>query len=133
MIGKAITSVPGASDIYAGGVVSYTNPVKEKLLGVPKAVLESDGAVSESCAKAMAQGARDALGCDIAVSVTGIAGPGGAEPGKPVGTVWIGIADADGPSAHLHNFEGSRGAIRVQTAIAALECLEAHMSPSKGE
>ena len=133
LIGKAITSVPGASDIYAGGIVSYTNPVKEKLLGVPKSVLDSDGAVSENCAKAMAQGARDALGCDVAVSVTGIAGPGGAEPGKPVGTVWIGIADSGGSSAQLHNFEGSRGVIRVQTAIAALECLEAHLSPSKDE
>ena len=133
LIGKAITAIPGASDIYAGGIVSYTNPVKQKLLGVPEEILDSVGAVSEECAISMAQGARKALGCDIAVSVTGIAGPTGAEPGKPVGTVWIGIADEQGAYARLRNFEGERGAIRVQTAIAALEALEERLNPSEGD
>ena len=133
LIGKAITAIPGASDIYAGGIVSYTNPVKQKLLGVPEEILDSVGAVSEECAISMAQGARKALGCDIAVSVTGIAGPTGAEPGKPVGTVWIGIADEQGAFAQLRNFEGERGAIRVQTAIAALEALEERLNPSEGD
>lgn len=133
LIGKAITAIPGASDIYAGGIVSYTNPVKEKLLGVPEEILDSVGAVSEECAIAMAQGARKALGCDIAVSVTGIAGPTGAEPGKPVGTVWIGIADEQDAFAQLRNFEGERGVIRVQTAIAALEALEARINRSESD
>ncbi len=133
LIGKAITAIPGASEIYAGGIVSYTNPVKQKLLGVPEEILDSVGAVSEECAISMAQGARKALGCDIAVSVTGIAGPTGAEPGKPVGTVWIGIADEQGAFAQLRNFEGERGAIRVQTAIAALEALEERLNPSEGD
>ena len=133
LIGKAITAIPGASDIYAGGIVSYTNPIKQKLLGVPEEILDSVGAVSEECAISMAQGARKALGCDIAVSVTGIAGPTGAEPGKPVGTVWIGIADEQGAFAQLRNFEGERGAIRVQTAIAALEALEERLNPSEGD
>ena len=123
LIGQTITEVPGASDVFAGGIVSYTNAVKEKRLGVPRQVLDTAGAVSEECAVAMAAGAREALGCDIAVSATGIAGPGGAEPGKPVGTVWIGIADGEGSYARSFSFEGDRESVRMQTAAEAIGLL----------
>ena len=84
---------PGSSAFFKGAVVSYSNGVKEKTLGVPRSVLEQFGAVSSECAAAMAQGARALLNADFAVSVTGIAGPDGRSPLKPVGTVWFGCAD----------------------------------------
>ena len=92
----AVVAVPGASDVFCGSVVSYANEVKHDLLGVPDTVLESAGAVSAPCALQMARGALDALGCDIAVSVTGIAGPGGGTEKKPVGTVYIAVASECG-------------------------------------
>lgn len=120
MIGQALTAVSGSSAVFAGGVVSYTNPVKHALLGVPQAVLDDEGAVSEPCARAMAQGARERLGTTFAVSVTGIAGPTGAEPGKPIGTVWIALASAQGTKATCYHFQGDREAVRCQTAEKAL-------------
>ncbi len=120
MIGQALTAVSGSSAVFAGGVVSYTNPVKHALLGVPQAVLDGEGAVSETCARAMAQGARERLGTTYAVSVTGIAGPTGAEPGKPIGTVWIALASAQGTEAACYHFQGDREAVRCQTAEKAL-------------
>jgi nicotinamide-nucleotide amidase len=120
MIAARITSVPGASDIFKGGVVCYANEVKRDLLGVPQGILETEGAVSASCAKAMAEGARRALQSDIAVSVTGIAGPGGGTPVKPVGCVFIGIATQGAVSAERHLFTGDRAAIRQQASDAAM-------------
>lgn len=120
LISAALTDVPGSSEAVLGGIVSYANEVKRDSLGVPEEVLSEHGAVSEQTACAMAQGAREALGADIAVSVTGIAGPGGAVPGKPVGTVWIGVSCAQGTAARLHHFEGDRDAVRAQTVEAAL-------------
>ncbi|WP_276685767.1 nicotinamide-nucleotide amidohydrolase family protein, partial [Slackia piriformis] len=120
LISAALTDVPGSSEAVLGGIVSYANEVKRDSLGVSEEVLSKHGAVSEQTACAMAKGAREALGADIAVSVTGIAGPGGAVPGKPVGTVWIGVSCAQGTAAQLHHFEGDRDAVRAQTVEAAL-------------
>ena len=124
LVAAALTGVPGSSETVRGGVVSYVNDVKHGVLGVPRETLERHGAVSAETARAMAQGARRDLGADIAVSVTGIAGPGGAEPGKPVGTVWVGLADAEGAEARLHEFPGDRAQVRLLTVRAALERLE---------
>ncbi|MBQ3329097.1 MAG: CDP-diacylglycerol--glycerol-3-phosphate 3-phosphatidyltransferase [Eggerthellaceae bacterium] len=123
LIGAAITDVAGSSAVYKGGVVSYTNEVKHSALGVPDEVLASDGAVSEKTALAMADGARAKLGADVAVSVTGIAGPGGEEPGKPVGTVWIGLSTPEGTTAEHHVFEGDREEVRSSTVERALTLL----------
>ena len=120
LISAALTDVPGSSEAVLGGIVSYANEVKRDSLGVSEEVLSKHGAVSEQTACAMAKGAREALGADIAVSVTGIAGPGGAVPGKPVGTVWVGVSCAQGTEAQLHHFEGDRDAVRAQTVEAAL-------------
>lgn len=120
LLAGAVTAVPGSSAVLRGGVVSYTDEVKRRVLGVSEEILESDGAVSARCACAMAKGARTSLGSDIAVSVTGIAGPGGAEPGKPVGTVFIGCSTANMTSAKRFDFEGDRESVRMQTVAQAL-------------
>lgn len=122
-IGNAITAVPGASAVYAGGIISYTNHVKQKLLGVPEELLTRFGAVSAPVAEAMAQGARGALDADIAVSVTGLAGPDGDEFGHSVGTVFIGYADAYALLSREYHFTGERQQIRQQTIDAALELI----------
>ena len=123
LIGSSLCGVPGASAAYVGGAVTYVNSVKEKMLGVEARVLDTDGAVSEACACQMAAGMRKAVGCDIAVSATGIAGPTGAEPGKPVGTVWIGVASERGSRAVEHHFDGDRAIVREKAARAALEIM----------
>ena len=120
LIAATLTDVPGASAALAGGIVSYANEVKRDRLGVDAQTLEDKGAVSEEVACQMASGARRELSVDVAVSVTGIAGPGGAVPGKPVGTVWIGVSSRLGTSARLHHFDGDRDAVRRQTVEAAL-------------
>ena len=120
-IGAAITAVPGASKVYVGGVVSYTNEIKNKVLGVDQAVLDKYGAVSAPVAGAMASGVRELMGADVAVSVTGLAGPGGDDFGNPVGTVCIGYADKRQRLAKQHRFYGDRDEIRQQAVRAALE------------
>ena len=122
-IGQALTSVSGASAIFAGGIISYTNEVKHKVLGVPAEVLDTCGAVSAPVAKAMAQGAKRVIGADVAVSVTGLAGPDGDEFGNPVGTVFIGYADEQTAFAREYHFEGDRAAVREQTICAALRLI----------
>lgn len=122
-IGALLTSVSGASEVYKGGVISYTNAVKESVLGVPGEVLERCGAVSAPVAGHMASGARKLLKADVAVAVTGLAGPGGDEYGNPVGTVFIGYEDAYGAQVRHFCFEGNRDAVRHQTARAALELI----------
>ena len=120
-IGSALTAVSGASAVYKGGVISYTNEVKQGILGVPEELLEIHGAVSAPVAEAMAMGARKLLDADVAVSVTGLAGPGGDDYGNPVGTVFIGYADGE-KSLFVHRvFSGSRQQIRQQTIEAALK------------
>ena len=121
LISAALTAVPGSSDVFVGGVVSYTNDVKMHQLGVSAETIAQVTEVSQETACEMAQGARSALGADVAVSVTGIAGPGGAMPYKPVGTVWIGIATADSVSAELHHFPGNREEIRAACVDRALD------------
>ena len=121
LIAAALTSVPGSSAAVLGGVVSYAVEVKESLLGVSPDVVRDEGVVSAQTACAMAEGARRQLGCDISVAVTGIAGPGGAEPGKPVGTVWMALATASGTEAFEYRFSGTRQQVREQTVRAALE------------
>lgn len=119
-IGAALTAVPGSSAAYKGGIIGYTNWVKENLLSVPGSLLETCGAVSAPVAEAMAQGARRALEADIAVSVTGLAGPGGDEFGNPVGTVFIGFADESKTISKEFHFEGDREAVRQQAKEQAL-------------
>ncbi len=120
-IGAALTGVPGASNVYKGGIVSYWSEVKESLLGVPHQLLESHGAVSAPVARAMAQGVRRALEADVAVSVTGLAGPGGDEFGNPVGTVFIGYCDSRQTISRDFHFTGDREAVRTQAVEAALK------------
>lgn len=119
-IGAALTAVAGASKVFKGSVVSYCNEVKEKLLGVSAEVLSFYGAVSPVVAEAMAKGARNALEADIAVSVTGLAGPDGDEYGNPVGTVFIGYSDEKTTLFRRYMFMGNREEIRAQAVEAAL-------------
>lgn len=119
-IGQALTAVSGASRVYAGGIVSYTNEVKHGLLGVPWELLQTQGAVSAPVARAMAQGARSALKADVAVAVTGLAGPDGDEFGHIVGTVFVGYADETTVLDREFHFTGDREAVREQTIQAAL-------------
>jgi len=119
-IGAALTAIPGSSEVYKGGVISYTNWVKEKVLGVDGQLLKECGAVSPEVAKAMAQGARRALQADVAISVTGLAGPGGDDFGNPVGTVYIGYSDCRTTDSVACYFTGTREEIRNQAIEAAL-------------
>lgn len=120
-IGAALTAVPGSSAVYKGGIISYTNWVKETVLGVSRETLETHGAVSLQTAEEMAVGVRKLLHSDVAVSVTGLAGPGGDEYGNPVGTVCIGFCNGWESFAVRCHFEGDREAVRRQTIRAALE------------
>ena len=122
-IGAALTAVAGSSAVYKGGIISYTNEIKESLLGVPAEMLAQFGAVSQPVAQAMAEGARKALQADIAVSVTGLAGPGGDEYGNPVGTVFIGYADTVKSYAKEYHFAGDRETVRKQATCAALQII----------
>lgn len=123
MIGSLITAVPGSSEVYLGGVVSYANSVKEGVLGVSGGTLATFGAVSEKCATEMAEGARRLTGADVAVSVTGIAGPGGGSSEKPVGLVWFAVATEEGTRAEKAIFAGSRDDVRKAAAMHAVGML----------
>ena len=127
-IGAALTSVSGSSSVYKGGVISYTNAVKNQILGVAADILDQYGAVSEPVARAMAQGVRKLLQADVSVSVTGLAGPGGDEYGNPVGTVFIGYSDADITEVKPFLFAGDRESIRQQTAEEALKLILKHQA-----
>lgn len=121
LVGHRLTQVSGSSDYYLGGVVAYAYSAKERLLGVPAADLVRYGAVSEHVALAMAHGARQALGADLAVAVTGIAGPGGGLPGKPVGLVWLALATPHGAHAESHVWASDRAGNKALSAEAALQ------------
>jgi nicotinamide-nucleotide amidase len=127
MVAAALTDIPGCSDAFAGGVVAYTNQLKHDLLDVPEDVLERHGAVSAETAAAMAAGARARLGADAAVSVTGIAGPGGGTEEKPVGLVYLHVSSPDGDDIRRMDIPGSRDAVRGRAATAALQLLRAHL------
>ena len=122
-IAKALTDVPGSSQWFDGGVVSYADAAKTALLGVPAELLRTDGAVSEATVRAMAEGSRQRFGVDIAVAVSGVAGPGGGSDDKPVGTVWFAWATPAGVVAARRHFHGGREAVRRQTVALALERL----------
>jgi nicotinamide-nucleotide amidase len=126
-IAKALTDIPGSSDWFAEGFVTYSNESKVRRLGVSRAVLQRHGAVSEATVRAMAAGALRRSNAQVAVAVTGIAGPGGAAPGKPVGTVWLGWATRHGGAIRvataLRRFRGDRESVRRKTVRAALQGL----------
>lgn len=123
LLAGRLTIVPGASAVFQGGVVAYANEVKQRLLGVHAATLERYGAVSEQTAMEMAAGAREALGVDYAVSVTGIAGPGGGTAEKPVGLVYIGVVGPEAGRVTRSVFPGDRESVRAQSVDAALNLL----------
>ncbi len=122
LIAAACTSLPGSSDWFERGWVSYSNAAKSELLGVPAALIEAHGAVSEPVVRAMAAGALAHSPADWALAVTGIAGPSGAVPGKPVGTVWLALVQrGQPPQCWLMNCRGDRSAVRAQTLQRALD------------
>lgn len=126
LIGKLITDLPGVSAVYLGGAVSYANSAKRTLLGVSPDTLRRVGAVSEETAREMAAGIRERLGADVGISTTGIAGPGGGTPDKPVGLVYVGYSDANGTVAYRLNHDSSlsRDEIRYLTAEFALSLIK---------
>jgi nicotinamide-nucleotide amidase len=126
LVAHRVAQIPGASEWLRGGTVAYTNEIKAKLLGVPEAMLEEHGAVSAPVAEAMAIGCRERFGADLGVSTTGLAGPGGAEPGKPVGLVCVGLASAGGVSSTSFSWSGTRAEIQSRTAKLALNVVRLH-------
>jgi len=134
LLSKLITDTPGCSDYFQGGVISYSNEVKIKLLGVSPETLEEFGAVSSNTALEMADGVRRALSTDIALAVTGIAGPGGGSPHKPVGLVFVALSRASGESlVREFHFKGPRQEVRQQSANAALALLMECMKEMEGQ
>lgn len=124
LIASTLTDVSGSSQWFRGGVVAYANEVKETLLGVPREVLETHGAVSEEVVKHMAMGVQKATGATVSVAVSGIAGPGGGTPDKPVGTVWMAWAVNGSIARTKHNvFPGTREEIKEQTVMHAVNGL----------
>jgi nicotinamide-nucleotide amidase len=130
LVGGRLTEIPGSSDVYAGGAVCYSDDLKVAMLGVPEATIAAHGAVSEPVACAMALGALEALGVDVAVAVTGIAGPAGGTEAKPVGTVWFAVARDGRATAHRSVFGGDRREIRARAAQGALLLLYRSLSPA---
>ncbi|MDR2969010.1 MAG: CinA family protein [Tannerellaceae bacterium] len=122
-IAHRITSVPGSSAWFQGGIVSYANPVKRELLGVSSEALEEHGAVSRQVVEQMARGAKRVLHCDCTLATSGIAGPGGGSAHKPVGTVWIAALYGDQLRASLFHFKGNRQEVIAQSSDAALTML----------
>jgi PncC family amidohydrolase len=123
LIGHRITNIPGASTYYMGSVTAYAYEAKVRLLGVHWETLETYGAVSKETVLEMASGVRNALAADIGVAVSGIAGPGGGTPEKPVGTTWIGLSAAGVDEAWCHVWKGDRLAVKSKSAQAALRIL----------
>lgn len=122
-LANAITDVAGSSDYFLGGVVSYANRVKEQLLGVDPRVLATQGAVSEPVALQMAEGVRRALGTDLGVGITGVAGPSGGSAEKPVGLVYVAVALPEGSEARRYLWSGDRVGNKRRSVLAALELL----------
>jgi PncC family amidohydrolase len=128
LVGAALTTRAGASDAYVGGVIAYSNDVKRSQLAVPHETLRAHGAVSAEIAASMASGARRALNADVAVSVTGVAGPGGGTPEKPVGLVYITVESPDGDATERLQLDGDRERIRRDATSAALRLLHRHLT-----
>ncbi|UZP69205.1 CinA family protein [Desulfovibrio mangrovi] len=121
LIAAALTDVSGSSGWFAGGVVAYANEIKEQVLGVPHDTLVTHGAVSGETVEAMVRGATRVLGVDCAVAVSGIAGPSGGTPEKPVGTVWLAACAGEALAVRRFVFSGNRDAVRLQTVAAAVQ------------
>jgi nicotinamide-nucleotide amidase len=120
LLGSMITDVSGSSDYFASGFITYSNEAKQKILGVSEAIIKEQGAVSAACAKAMATGARQKSGADVAIAITGIAGPTGGSPEKPVGTVYVAISAPEGDLVEELALRGERSAIRARSAKTAV-------------
>ncbi len=131
LIGHRITNVPGSSAYFLGGVMAYAYDAKERLLGVSHNTLYDHGAVSEETAREMARGVRRALGADIGVAVTGIAGPGGGMPGKPVGLTWVALSTREGEQARQFIWDGDRITNKEKSAEAALEMVREYLEGLK--
>ncbi|MEP6732202.1 MAG: competence/damage-inducible protein A [bacterium] len=123
MLGARLTAIPGSSDVVRGGIIAYDNGIKSSLLGVSQAVLDEHGAVSEPTVRAMASGARAATGTDVALAITGVAGPGGGSDDKPVGTVWIALDLRGEVESRRYVMVGDRAEVRHRSAQAAMEML----------
>ena len=123
LVAKLITDVPGSSGYFRGGVVAYANETKERLLGVSSELIDGHGAVSAQVARAMAQGARERTGADMAVAVTGVSGPGGGTEAKPVGLTYVAVAHPNGVEVRRYVWPGDRAANREASARAAVELL----------
>ena len=128
LLSAQIVNVPGASDVFKGGYITYSNKAKRNVIGVKKSTLEKYGAVSEEVAKEMAIGAKDDAKADVAVAITGIAGPGGGTPEKPVGLVYIGVAVKDKVFVNKYLFNGNRNKVRESSVVAALTMVRMHVS-----
>jgi nicotinamide-nucleotide amidase len=133
MVAARLTDVPGSSESFVGGVVAYSDDVKRAELGVPEKLLVKHGAVSAEVAAAMAEGARERLRADVAVSVTGVAGPGGGTPEKPVGLVYVHAAGPDGSLGRVLDLPGERGQIRLRATVTALHLLRALLTGSRDQ
>ncbi len=127
LVGHRLTNVPGSSAYFRGGIAAYANTVKEELLGVPRTLLERHGAVSEEVATAMAEGVRRALGVDLAVATTGVAGPDGGTAEKPVGTVCLGIAASTGSVGRRYQLWGTRDWVKLLASQIALDWMRRHV------
>lgn len=123
LLGERLTNIPGASDVFLGGVIAYDNAIKETLLGVPRAELVAQGAVSESVVAAMAAGARRSTGAEVGLAITGIAGPDGGTPDKPVGTVWVAVDTPVGAKTYGGRLIGDRAEIRYRATQSVLDLL----------
>lgn len=134
LIGKLLTDVSGSSAVYPGGVISYAYEVKQALLGVDEALLREKGAVCAEVAEQMASGVRARLGTDFGVASTGIAGPGSDEFDRPVGLVFLAVADGRSTRVFEHRFSGDRGDVRAQAAAMAIRhLLDAVLQPSRDQ
>ncbi len=130
LIAATLTEIAGSSDVVDRGFVTYSNAAKTEMLGVPAALIAEHGAVSDPVARAMAEGAIAKSAAELAVSVTGIAGPGGATPGKPVGLVFLGVARrGEAATAERHVFAGDRQSVRLQSVHRALDLLAGLVAP----
>ena len=121
LLGKLITDVPGSSAVYPGGVISYCSRIKHEILGVDQNDLDTLGPVSEPVARQMAEGARQVVGADLGLGITGIAGPNSDETGRPVGLVYVSASDGKATLVREYHFDGDRSTIRAQAAEAAAE------------
>jgi nicotinamide-nucleotide amidase len=132
LIGHALTEIPGSSDYYLGGLISYSDSLKRTELGVDEHVLEHHGAVSAQTCVAMAEGARRRYGASVALAVTGIAGPSGGSAAKPVGLTYVAVADESGHTVQRHQWSGDRHSNKIASASAALALLLEHLSGTPG-